>query len=131
LAYFYIPIHIIHVKKENIIIESLEDPQSIYQQILQTQPYHHQDISKPHLNIVPRTSKETYLNHVEQIKDQILEGDVYELNYCMEFFSEQALIDPLQVYHSLNRISPMPFSVYQRIKNCYVLCASPERFLKK
>jgi para-aminobenzoate synthetase component 1 len=48
----------------------------------------------------------------------------------MEFFGAAA-IDPLQTYLALNERSAMPFSVFQRVYNQYLLCASPERFLKK
>lgn len=81
--------------------------------------------------IQARVNKQEYLAKVEKIRSHILAGDVYELNYCIEFFSENALIEPLQTYLHLCQVSPMPFSAFLKLGKKYALCASPERFLKK
>ncbi|MGF7215147.1 para-aminobenzoate synthetase component 1 [Spirosoma lacussanchae] len=78
-----------------------------------------------------RVTPEAYLNTVRQIQQLIRDGDVYELNYCIEFFLEKARLDPLRTYQALTERSPMPFSSFLRLDNRYVLGASPERFLKK
>jgi para-aminobenzoate synthetase component 1 len=49
----------------------------------------------------------------------------------MEFFAENASINPLAIYQKLNAISLPPFAVYFKNHNNYLLCASPERYLKK
>lgn len=78
-----------------------------------------------------RVSKGEYIENVEKIKEHIQLGDVYELNYCIEFFAENAGINPVQVYEKLRKISPAPFSCFYKVDNKYLICASPERFLKK
>lgn len=78
-----------------------------------------------------RVTKKQYLNAVESIKKHIIEGDVYELNYCIEFYAELAEIDPVQVYLLLNQKSPTPFSAYLKQQHLHLMCASPERFIKK
>ncbi|GHA58640.1 anthranilate synthase component I family protein [Pontibacter akesuensis] len=83
------------------------------------------------LEIKQRVSKNKYKEQVEQIRQHILEGDVYELNYCMEFYAEQVQVQPLALYLALNEASPTPFSGYLKLQDKYLLCASPERFLKK
>ncbi len=40
-------------------------------------------------------------------------------------------MDPLEVYRALNRISPSPFSAFYCVDEKFLLCASPERFLKR
>ena len=55
----------------------------------------------------------------------------YEMNYCMEFNAEANTFNPLSCYLQLNTISPMPFSTFSRFGNIFLICASPERFLKK
>jgi para-aminobenzoate synthetase component 1 len=82
-------------------------------------------------NISSRVSKNEYTHSVNQIKSHIQRGDIYEMNYCMEFYSEDSSIDPPSIYYSLNKLSPMPFSTYLRLKNHYLMCASPERFIAK
>src|SRR5262249_41024055 len=39
--------------------------------------------------------------------------------------------DPVSVYRELSSISPNPFSALYRINDKWLICASPERFLKK
>ncbi|MBF9253806.1 anthranilate synthase component I family protein [Pontibacter sp. 172403-2] len=83
------------------------------------------------INIQQRVSPEKYKATVSRIKNHILEGDVYELNYCMEFFAEQVQLAPLPLYLALNEASPTPFSGFLKYGDKYLMCASPERFLKK
>jgi len=77
------------------------------------------------------TSKEQYLHNVSQIKQHIIEGDIYEMNYCMAFESEIGEIDVKSMFFKLMQASPMPFSVFFKAKDKVVICASPERFIKK
>ncbi|MGN6396121.1 MAG: anthranilate synthase component I family protein [Mucilaginibacter sp.] len=83
------------------------------------------------LNIQPRTAKAAYINAVEKIKKHINRGDIYVTNFCQEFFSENAVIDPLSVFVELNKLSPNPFSAFFKLRDKYILCATPERFLAK
>jgi para-aminobenzoate synthetase component 1 len=129
-AYFYVPQHILLFAEDHLWIESLEEPHSIYQEILFYRPKATSSyISQIHIQ--QRSAKELYIQQVNQVKNHILEGDVYELNYCIEFFAQDVQLEPWQTYLALNQKSPMPFSVFQRVNDQYVLCASPERFLKK
>ncbi|MBI4930601.1 MAG: anthranilate synthase component I family protein [Bacteroidetes bacterium] len=91
--------------------------------------------------ISQRISKQNYIRTIKRIKNHIHRGDIYEMNYCMEFFSEQAEINPVgnnsngvnpaEVFLKLNETSQAPFSAFYRMNDNYLLCASPERFLKK
>lgn len=83
------------------------------------------------LNLLCRVSKDEYIKSVKKIKEHIQLGDVYELNYCIEFFAEEVEINPIDVYIKLNKISSAPFSCFYKVDNKYLICASPERFLKK
>jgi para-aminobenzoate synthetase component 1 len=89
------------------------------------------DLQKYFINIQQRVSKEDYIRTVEQLKKHILRGDCYEINFCMEFFAENAVIDPLLVYRELSSRSPNPFSALYKLDDKWLICASPERFLKK
>lgn len=81
--------------------------------------------------IVQRISKEIYLDKVNKMLEHIHRGDIYEANFCMEFYAENAVIEPLEVYQKLNAISEPPFAVYFKNNEHYLLSASPERYLKK
>lgn len=81
--------------------------------------------------IEQRISKEKYISKVEKMLEHIHRGDIYEANFCMEFYAENATIEPLEIYQKLNTISEPPFAVYYKNSHQYLLCASPERYLKK
>jgi len=83
------------------------------------------------VNLNCRVSKKKYCDNIRKIKEHIQLGDVYELNYCIEFFAENAVVNPVQVYQKLNIISPAPFSCIYKVDNKYLISASPERFMKK
>ncbi|RAU83261.1 anthranilate synthase component I family protein [Pontibacter arcticus] len=101
----------------------------ILSSILQTEPA--TPSANLSINVQQRVSKEKYIANVERVRAHILEGDVYELNYCMEFYAKEVTIQPLALYQALNEASPTPFSGYLKYEDKYLLCASPERFLKK
>lgn len=83
------------------------------------------------INILQRISRENYLEKVSKMLEYIQRGDIYEANFCMEFFAEKAIINPLEIYQKLNTISQPPFAVYFKNNHHYLLSASPERYLKK
>ena len=58
-------------------------------------------------------------------------GDIYEVNYCQEFYAESCEINTIDVYQKLNQISQAPFASYVKLRDQFLLCASPERFVKK
>ena len=76
------------------------------------------------------TEKSTYLNTVNQIREDIRNGVYYELNYCIHFEAE-ADIDPYALFYQFNQLAPSPFAAFYKLKDKFVLCASPERFLQK
>jgi para-aminobenzoate synthetase component 1 len=88
-------------------------------------------ISRSEFSIRQKISKENYLAKTGIMLDHIYRGDIYEANFCMEFFAENAIIDPLETYIKLNSISEPPFAAYFKNHRQYVLCASPERYLRK
>lgn len=87
------------------------------------------EISVP-LNIQQRISKEFYLEKVSKMLDYINNGDIYEANFCMEFYAEGE-INPMAKFQKLNEISKPPFAAYLKNNKHFLLSASPERYLKK
>jgi len=65
------------------------------------------------------------------ILKHIQRGDIYEVNFCQEFYAENSDIDPVKTFQNLNSISKAPFSSYLKLENYYAMGASPERFLMK
>lgn len=87
--------------------------------------------SSPAIKIEQRISKEKYLQKVNEMLEHIHRGDIYEANFCMEFYAENTLINPLEIYHKLNAISEPPFATFFKNNTDYLLSASPERYLRK
>ena len=79
-----------------------------------------------------RTNKENYLKNVVKIKSLLQQGEIYELNYCQEYFAENIKINnPFELYFKLNNITKAPFSAFLNTESHQVFCGSPERFLQK
>lgn len=78
-----------------------------------------------------RISKSTYIEKVNQILQHIHRGDIYEVNFCQEFYAEDAQIHPLATFEALTEISQTPFASFCKFEEFYALSASPERYLKK
>lgn len=85
----------------------------------------------PDFSFQPNVSKAEYLNNITALKKHIRKGDVYEINYCIDFFAQVTDLDPALVFKELMDIAPMPFSVFLRHKNAFLMGASPERYLRK
>ena len=83
------------------------------------------------VKVEARISKEEYLDKIKAMLDHIHRGDIYEANFCQEFYSEDVDIDSFNIYRSLNEISTPPFAAYLKLENFNLISASPERYLKK
>lgn len=82
-------------------------------------------------SLKPRMTKRAYLEAIHKLKSEIQYGNVYELNYCQEFFAEGVQFDPYLMMSQLNRHSPMPFAAFYKQNEQFLLGASPERYLCK
>jgi len=82
------------------------------------------------LQFKQRFEKPDYIKTVNKLKEHIQLGDIYEINFCQEFY-DYAEINPVKTALLLREISPTPFACYYKLDNNFLLSASPERFLKK
>lgn len=83
------------------------------------------------ITIRQRISEQSYIEKVSTMLSRIQQGDLYEANFCIEFYAENVKINPLDKFAKLNEISQPPFSVFFKNNNHFLLSASPERYLKK
>ncbi|WP_196885352.1 anthranilate synthase component I family protein [Aureivirga sp. CE67] len=90
-----------------------------------------QKISEKQIEVQQRISESEYKEKLEQVLYHIHRGDIYEANFCMEFFAENVDLNPFAAYQKLNSISTPPFATFFKTKNNYLASASPERFVKK
>jgi para-aminobenzoate synthetase component 1 len=89
------------------------------------------DINVSEIEIKQRISKDNYLDKVSNLLEHIHRGDIYEANFCMEFYIENATINPLEKFSKLNEISKSPQAVFLKNNTQFLLSASPERYIKK
>lgn len=132
--YFFQPKKLIFISGHTVTFKYLEsekkDLESDFEIICKTENLIDRDNSSK-ANLKLRISKDTYLEKVNNILQNIHHGDLYEATFCQEFYSENTSIDPLKVYHNLNEISKPPFATFFKSEHQYLLSASPERYLKK
>lgn len=128
--FFYVPEVVIQLGENEMSISCVgREPAGVFEEITSVEVRPHGGVSN--INIQSRFNKHEYLQVIHALQQHILRGDCYEINFCQEFFAEQVVIDPLAVYAALTEISPNPFTAFYRTNGQYLLCASPERYLKK
>ncbi|MBE9584418.1 anthranilate synthase component I family protein [Mucilaginibacter sp. JRF] len=126
--YFFAPEHIIVIKSNEAEVIS-NNADDVLKNIEQTS-LHATDLPVS-ANVKTRFSKDEYLQTANKIKQHIARGDIYVTNFCHEFYAEDTVIDALDIYNKLNSISPNPFSTYFKLRDKYIICASPERFMAR
>jgi para-aminobenzoate synthetase component 1 len=126
--FFFVPKHLILVKGDDLNIIS-DDAEQVLAAISNTTLTKEQDT--PPLAINCKFSKQEYIDTVKQIQKEIAAGNIYETNFCIEFYKEDTSLNLIEVYEKLSQLSPTPFSSFFKWKDKHVLCASPERFLAK
>ncbi|HMC01006.1 MAG TPA: aminodeoxychorismate synthase component I, partial [Flavobacteriaceae bacterium] len=89
------------------------------------------DKTSSEIKIKLRIHKDEYFEKIDLLQSHIHRGDVYEANFCQEFYAEDTSINPVETYLKLNSISNSPFATFLKCHNKYVLSASLERYLKK
>ncbi|WP_136481345.1 aminodeoxychorismate synthase component I [Cognatitamlana onchidii] len=82
------------------------------------------------IKIKLRIHKDDYFEKVEYMLERIHRGDIYEANFCQEFYAEDTQINALETYQKLNSISKPPFAAYAKMDDKFILSASPERYIK-
>lgn len=103
------------------------DPAKVLEEVL--------NLQRPEIPLVEGSvtaiSKTDYLANCAQIYKHLMRGDIYELNFCIPFKLDCYEPDIAGLWRILNETSPAPFSALYRENNSWLLCASPERFLKR
>jgi para-aminobenzoate synthetase component 1 len=127
--YFFLPKHSILIRNNEISIFS-DDADEVWRSINQTiLNQSKEQVSVP--KIRGRFNRNEYIQSVREIQKHIQRGDIYEMNFCQEFYSEDVEINPLELFTELNNLSPTPFANYFKIDNQYIISATPERFLSR
>ena len=129
LLSFFIPKYVLLLKGNLLEIYTYE-PKEICEQFLVNQAISFEEpISS--VSLQKRDTRDDYLRKIEKIRRHIQRGDIYEMNYCQEFFAKEVDLSPAAIFRQLNKYTTTPFSSFLKINHIYAMCASPERFIKK
>jgi para-aminobenzoate synthetase component 1 len=77
------------------------------------------------------TNRDEYIKRVNDLKHHIHIGDIYEINFCVEFEAKDVELDPISVFLKLNELAKAPYAALAKLDDIYILSASPELFLKR
>ncbi|PIA77733.1 aminodeoxychorismate synthase, component I [Gaetbulibacter sp. 4G1] len=132
--YFFQPKKLFLIKDNQVEIQylkgvedELEEDLNVIEQINES--------TKPQISnsikIKLRIHKDEYFEKINHMLAHIHRGDIYEANFCQEFYAENTAINPLETYNKLNTISNPPFATFLKHQDKYLLSASPERYLRK
>ncbi|WP_298767084.1 anthranilate synthase component I family protein [uncultured Polaribacter sp.] len=133
--YFFQPQKLIFIKENKVEFHYLkmvdDEIEKDFKEIQEQKPLDLQTDNKASIKIKLRIHKDEYHKKVTKVLEHIKRGNIYEANFCQEFYAENSTINPVCIYNHLNKISEPPFASFLKIEHQYALCASPERYLKK
>lgn len=123
LFHFFIPESVIIANGKHIECHSHADSFNF--------PYSTGPVFK-NVGVEPRpVDRNEYISTIKNLKDHIQQGDIYEVNYCVEHLFENVTVDPFRLFGELQNASPAPFSCYVADKGKHLMSSSPERFIMK
>tara|TARA_B100000965_G_scaffold402618_1_gene428949 strand:- start:6761 stop:8050 length:1290 start_codon:yes stop_codon:yes gene_type:complete len=128
---FFIPKHVFLIKDQKLVVESIEDKQSVAFCLEKIFNYDCACERIPKFNFSSRETKKSYLNKITKIKNHIQRGDIYEMNYCQEFYKENIFLPTQSLFIKLNNLTKSPFATFLNIENFTVIGTSPERYILK
>ena len=72
---------------------------------------------------------QAYMAKVQHAQERIAAGDFYEVCLSQPVTCDVE-VDPWRLYLALRSYNPAPYACFLRLPEAYVICASPERFLR-
>ncbi|MEM1323033.1 MAG: anthranilate synthase component I family protein [Bacteroidota bacterium] len=130
--HFFRPELVLEVKGASLTIHGASPlAKAAYKELLLSNSLHEEAVPPQAIDIQARISHQDYLDTIQQIRQHIRKGDIYEMNFCQEFYATDCHLSPFSLFDSLNSLSRAPFAGFYRLGDRYLACASPERFLKK
>ncbi|NNK81490.1 MAG: anthranilate synthase component I family protein [Flavobacteriaceae bacterium] len=131
--YFFQPKKIFLLKGNRLIVKYLKVVDNEFKQDLRSIKKTKTKATKlsNNVRVSLRTHKDEYFDKVITMLEHIHRGDIYEANFCQEFYAEDTTISPYETYEKLNKISKPPFATLLKFGNKYLVSASPERYLMK
>jgi para-aminobenzoate synthetase component 1 len=128
--YFFVPQYVVkRVGSKNVFLQGSENNES---RAFLFSFFNEKEVKKGQpIKLEPQITQKEYIRALQQLKNHLQQGDIYEVTYCQNFLAKNAEIHPKETYFKLNNITKAPMSCYVQLNEHYLLSASPERFIKK
>jgi para-aminobenzoate synthetase component 1 len=133
LIYFFEPKHIWKEENGKWIALTKEEPneRSVIEDFLSE--YKNVEITRTGEKLVFETleSEVTYVEKIQNILNQIQQGQYYETNFCMPLQASGELKEAFAHFSKMNNATEAPHAAYFNGDLIQLLCTSPERFIQK
>lgn len=83
------------------------------------------------VELISGMNREEYLTRARSLLTHIQRGDIYEVNFCQEFYADDVKLNPVHTYRRLRKVASPPMSALLRCRNEWVISMSPERYIQK
>jgi len=127
--YFFVPRYVLILKNKVLEVHTY-DSRSTCKEFLFNLELDNDDVNLL-IPLKQRETKKSYVKKINKIKEHIKRGDIYEMNYCQEFFANDVDLNTQQIFFKLNNKSNSPFSSFMKLNEFNIICSSPERYIKK
>jgi len=126
---FYVPQHIILKKNGALLYYGTDQGFETFKKI-KIKPQLNNYTPKP-LKLICNTDFNTYKKNIESIHKHLQQGNIYEMNYCLNFTKTNSNLNILESFKQLKANTKAPFSTLFKFNEATILSASPERFITK
>ena len=130
--YFFQPLYVVYVANNVLHVEYIPElsDNAVINRLKNIEiPINVNNEKGEQIKVCSKIDKPKYIDKILAIKQHIAIGNLYETNYCIEFYNDNIVIDPYSVYNRLTSVAPTPFSAFYKNNNSYLLCSSPERYI--
>jgi para-aminobenzoate synthetase component I len=135
--FFFQPKKVIYLKNNKLFFDYLnccaDEVDEDYRTICSLNLTFEKDTTKqqPETVIQSKLNRNQYIDKVKALQKHIQLGEIYEINFCTEFFKEKTVINPVALFFELNELSEAPFSTFYKNHNHFAISSSPERYVCK
>ena len=133
---FFIPEIIIAIRQQDILLISNTtiSPKDIFSNLISANPANknkNKSGTEKIGSVVRFPDLKSYIKTIKYIREELKNGSIYELNYCIPFSAEQVVLNPVACSKNLRDFSPAPFSCLYKYDSRWLISASPERWIRK
>ena len=108
---FFVPEYVLLLNNDKLEIQTYNSKDNCDEFV---KAFNFSDLSSCMLkvNLIRREDKKSYLQKIEKIKSHIQRGDIYEMNYCQEFYATESKVVAESIFLELNKRMQTPFSSF-------------------